>query len=286
MARPLRIEFAGAVYHVTSRGNARAAVFETDRDRETFFRILGVVVRRFNWLCHAYCLMTNHYHLLIETPEGNLSVGMRQLNGVYTQAFNRAHHRDGHVFRGRFAAILVEKERHLLALCRYVILNPVRAAIVERPEEYRWSSYLPTLGKATKPALLTTGWLLGNFSNTLTESRRRYRQFVNAGMDDVESPWGKLSGQILLGTEDFVQRAKELLGGKVDIPEIPKRQRLVGRPALTELFPPGTVMQKQVRNALICLAHETYGYTLKELARVLGVHYTTISKAVNRQESS
>jgi REP element-mobilizing transposase RayT len=284
MARPLRIEFAGAVYHVTSRGNARADIFEADSDRETFLRILGAVVKRFNWLCHAYCLMNNHYHLLIETPEGNLSAGMRQLNGVYTQAFNRAHRRDGHVFKGRFTAILVEKESHLLELCRYVVLNPVRAGMVERPEQYRWSSYRPTLGKAAKPALLTTGWLLGNFSSTLAESRRRYRQFVTAGMDDIESPWGKLSGQILLGTEEFVQKAKELLGGKVDIPEIPTRQRHVGRPTLADLFPPATVMQKQLRNRLVRLAHGTYGYTMKELSQVLGVHYTTISKVINSEE--
>ena len=284
MARPLRIEFAGAVYHVTSRGNARADIFEADSDRETFLRILGAVVKRFNWLCHAYCLMNNHYHLLIETPEGNLSAGMRQLNGVYTQAFNRAHRRDGHVFKGRFTAILVEKESHLLELCRYVVLNPVRAGMVERPEQYRWSSYRPTLGKAAKPALLTTGWLLGNFSSTLAESRRRYRQFVTAGMDDIESPWGKLSGQILLGTEEFVQKAKELLGGKVDIPEIPTRQRHVGRPTLADLFPPATVMQKQLRNRLVRLAHGTYGYTMKELSQALGAHYTTISKVINSEE--
>ena len=284
MARPLRIEFPGAVYHVTSRGNARADIFEADGDRETFLKILGLVVKRFNWLCHAYCLMNNHYHLLLETLEGNLSAGMRQLNGVYTQAFNRAHRRDGHVFKGRFAAILVEKETHLLELCRYVVLNPVRAAMVERPEQYRWSSYLPTLGKTAKPELLTTEWLLGNFSSTLVESRRRYRQFVKARTDNIESPWQKLSGQILLGTDAFVQRAREFLGGKVDIPEIPRKQRHLGRPALTEIFPPGTIMQKQVRNRLARLAHETYGYTLKELSRALGVHYTTISKVINGKE--
>ncbi len=194
MARPLRIEFPGAVYHVTSRGNARADIFEDDSDRELFLKILGQVVKRFNWLCHAYCLMGNHYHLLIETPEGNLSAGMRQLNGVYTQAFNRAHHRDGHVFKGRFKAVLVEKESHLLELCRYVVLNPVRAAMVKQPEEYRWSSYLPTVGKGATPALLTTGWLLANFSTSLPESRRRFRQFVKEGMQGAEPQRARGSG--------------------------------------------------------------------------------------------
>ncbi len=283
MARPLRIEFPGAVYHVTSRGNARENIFVADGDRKRFLKILGLVVRRFNWLCHAYCLMDNHYHLLIETPEGNLSGGMRQLNGVYTQAFNRAHRRDGHILKGRFAAILVEKESHLLALCRYVVLNPVRAAMVERPEQYRWSSYLPTLGNVARPALLTTEWLLGNFSPALSESRRRYRQFVREGMELSESPWEELSGQILLGTEAFVQRAKGLLGRKADNLEIPRRQRHVGRPSLDDLFSPGTAIQKKERDRVIRVAHGKHGYTLKELSEALGVHYTTISKVVNRQ---
>ena len=249
-----------------------------------FLKILGQVVRRFNWLCHAYCLMGNHYHLLIETPEGNLSAGMRQLNGVYTQAFNRAHRRDGHILRGRFAAVLVEKESHLLELCRYVVLNPVRAAIVARPEQYHWSSYLPTLGKAARPALLTTEWLLRNFSTALPESRRRYRQFVREGMDSNESPWEKLSGQILLGTEAFVRQAKELLRGREDSPEIPRTQRQVGRPSLEALFSPGTATQKLERNRLIRLAHGTHGYTLKAISQTLGVHYTTISKVINSEE--
>ncbi len=285
MARPLRIEFPGAVYHVTSRGNARADIFDVDSDREIFLKILGQVVRRFNWLCHAYCLMDNHYHLLIETPEVNLSAGMRQLNGVYTQAFNRAHGRDGHVFKGRFKAVLVEKENHLLELCRYVVLNPVRAAMVERPEQYPWSSYLPALGKAASPAFLTTEWILGNFSASLAEARRRYRQFVQEGLDAAESPWEKLSGQILLGSEAFVQQAKELLGGREDIPEIPRTQRHVGRPSLDELFPPGTAARKQERNSLIHLAHGTHGYTLKEISEILGVHYTTISKVINSDKN-
>ncbi len=285
MARPLRIEFPGAVYHVTSRGNARADIVEDDSDRELFLKILGQVVKRFNWLCHAYCLMGNHYHLLIETPEGNLSAGMRQLNGVYTQAFNRAHHRDGHVFKGRFKAILVEKESHLLELCRYVVLNPVRAAMVKRPEEYRWSSYLPTVGKEAMPALLTTGWLLANFSTSLPESRRRFRQFVKEGMQGGEAPWEKLSGQIVIGTEKFVQWAKELIGEKEGVAEIPRTQRHVGRPAIEALFPPGAKLSKQERNRLIRLAHGTHGYTLKEISQGLGAHYTTISKVINSDKN-
>lgn len=129
MARPLRIEYPGAVYHLTSRGNRQEAIFQDDEDRYGFLDIFGKTVRRYNWICHAYCLMDNHYHLLVETPDGNLSLGMRQLNGLFTQLINRRHGKVGHVFQGRFKSILVEKEAHLLELCRYVVLNPVRAKL-------------------------------------------------------------------------------------------------------------------------------------------------------------
>ena len=136
MARPLRIEYEGAVYHVTSRGNGRQSIFCVDSDREAFLEVLSDTVRRFGWICHAYCLMTNHYHLLLETPEANLSRGMRHLNGVYTQAFNRRHMRSGHVMQGRFKGIVVEKESHLLELVRYVVLNPVRAKTVRSAKDW------------------------------------------------------------------------------------------------------------------------------------------------------
>jgi len=129
MARPLRLEFPGALYHVTARGNARQAIVLDDRDRALFLVCLGEVVLRFGWICHAYCLMDNHYHLLIETPEGNVSRGMRQLNGVFTQRMNRCHNRVGHLFQGRFKAIVVERESYLLELCRYIVLNPIRAGM-------------------------------------------------------------------------------------------------------------------------------------------------------------
>jgi REP element-mobilizing transposase RayT len=146
MTRPLRIEYPGAVYHITNRGNDKKAVFKDDQDRETFLKILAFVNKRYHWLCHAYCLMDNHYHLMIETPDGNLSLGMRQLNGVYTQARNKRHGKTGHLFQGRYKAILIQKDTHLLEVCRYVVLNPVRARMVEKPEDWRWSSYQATGG--------------------------------------------------------------------------------------------------------------------------------------------
>ena len=131
MARPLRLELSGGLYHVTARGDEREDIYLGDADREAWLEVLGQVCRRLNWLCHAWCQMSNHSHLLLETPDANLATGMRQLNGVYTQRFNRAHGRVGHVFQGRYKAVLVERDSYLLELARYVVLNPLRVKMVE-----------------------------------------------------------------------------------------------------------------------------------------------------------
>ncbi len=162
MARPLRIEYPGAVYHITNRGNDKKDIFKDDQDRETFLKILALVNKRYHWLCHAYCLMDNHYHLMIETPDGNLSLGMRQLNGVYTQARNKRRNKTGHLFQGRYKAILIQKDTHLPEVCRYVVLNPVRAKMVEKPEDWKWSSYRATAGKEQPHPCLTRIGYSGN----------------------------------------------------------------------------------------------------------------------------
>ncbi len=161
MARPLRVELSGGVYHITSRGDRREHIYLSDVDRDAWLELLGHVCARFNWVCHAYCLRSNHYHLVIETPEGNLSQGMRQLNGVYTQWVNRNHGRVGHVFQGRYKAILVEKDSYLLELARYVVLKPVRAGMVGDAGDWPWSSYLAMTGQVPVPVWLKTDWLLG-----------------------------------------------------------------------------------------------------------------------------
>jgi putative transposase len=284
MARQLRIEYPNAVYHVTSRGNARSDIFIDDTDRENFLGVTGKVVTRYNWLCHAYCLMDNHYHLLIETPDGNLSQGMRQLNGIYTQAFNRRHGRVGHILQGRFKAVIVEKESHLLELCRYVVLNPVRAGMVKEPQKWCWSSYRFTGSVAKKEPYLSTEWILSQFGQTKTEARKKYRQFVYDGMGEREAPWQKLKGQVILGSEMFIERVRELLGSKEKIREIPRLQRFAGRPALEALFPTGEHHAKNARNPAIFKAHVSYGYTLKEIADYLDIHYTTVSKIIKAED--
>ncbi|HJP54023.1 MAG: transposase [Rhodospirillales bacterium] len=181
MARPLRIEYPGAVYHLTARGNAREDIFLDDGDRRLFLDLLAETIARFRWLCHAYCLMGNHYHLLIETPEANLSRGMRHLNGVYTQRFNRTHGRVGHVFQGRYKAILVERDAHLLELCRYLVLNPVRAGMVRSARNWRWSSHRAMAGQVAAPEWLATDWLLARFGRRAAPARAAYRRFVIDG---------------------------------------------------------------------------------------------------------
>lgn len=271
MARPLRIEFPGALYHVTSRGNARQPIFLDDVDREGFIWRLGEVVQEHRWLCHAYCLMTNHFHLLIETPEANLSRGMRRLNGAYSQHFNRRHDRVGHLLQGRFTGILVERESHLLELSRYVVLNPVRAGMAARPEDYRWSSLPATLGLAPAPAWLATVALLERF-----RSRARYSEFVREGMGR-DSPWTNLRGAVL-GSDGFVERLGRCLDSSASQTEFRRRERLVHREPLEAHFPSDVAVSRPLRNDRIRRLVHSGRYSAAEIGRHLGLHYSTVSR--------
>ena len=283
MARPLRIQFPGAIYHVTSRGNAGQAIFIDDEGRDRFFDVLSIVVERFNWLCHAYCLMGNHYHLLIETLNGNLSKGMRELNGVYTQGFNQRYRRVGHLFQGRYKAIIVEKDNHLLSLCRYVVLNPVRVGLIKRPEQWRGSSYRATIGLVKRPSFLTDDWIVSQFGGRKRMATEKYRRFVMEGIDK-ESPWETLKGQIFYGTDEFIKQLSGLLDGKEKIKEVPRLQRYVARPSLSELFKGKKGKERKAEDKSIYAAYVRYGYTMKEIAEHLGFHYATISRAIKRLE--
>jgi len=283
MSRPLRIEFPGAVYHVTSRGNARQAIFIDDEDRGGFLDVLSMVVERFNWVCHSYCLMENHYHLLIETPDGNLSKGMRELNGVYTQGFNQRYKRVGHLFQGRYKAIMVEKDHHLLSLCRYVVLNPERAGLIKKPEQWRWSSYRATVGLTKKPSFLTVDWVLSQFGGQKKGAIEKYKRFVIEGMGK-ESPWETLRGQIFWGTDEFIKQLRGLLDEKEKIKEVPRVQRYVARPTLGEFFKGEKGKERTVEDREIYDAYVRFGYTMKEISDHLGYHYATVSRAIKRAE--
>lgn len=276
MARPLRIEYDGALYHVTSRGNARKSIFAGDEDRKIFLDTLSKVNDKYNFLCHSYCLMDNHYHLLIETPDGNLSEGMRQLNGVYTQRYNRRNKKVGHVFQGRYKAILIQKEIHFLEVCRYIVLNPVRARAVKFPREWEWSSYKATAGLVKPHNSLTTDCILEQFGEKSRDAEREYRGFVRSGIEE-KTLWEKLKGQSILGDVDFVAMLIGYVKESKDIIEIPRNQRYVDRPSLKELF-----REKQKRNRRITEAVYEYGYSQREVADHIGMHYSTISRLLNK----
>lgn len=224
MARPLRIEYPGAVYHVMARGHERANLFRDDIDREKFVALLAATAREEAWEVHAYCLMGNHYHLLVETPLGELSHGMRSVNGRYSQWFNWRHKRRGHVLEGRFKAVLVQKQKHLLELVRYVVLNPVRAGLAARVGDWRWSSYLATAGRQDAPDWLKVDWTLDQFERSRSAARQAYRRFVAEGKGSGEDVEGLLR-QPYLGDREFRKRVQAMLDGKPPKDEIPLRYR-------------------------------------------------------------
>ena len=273
MSRPLRLEFCGALYHVTSRGDRGETIYEDDEDRERFLQILGRVVRDFNWICHAYCLMDNHYHLLIETRDGNLSRGMRQLNGVFTQASNRRHGCGGHLFQGRYKAILADADAYLLELARYIVLNPVRAGMVADPGEWRWSSYRAMRGEAPPPPWLAVDGLLSLFAKRRSTAVQRYLRFVAEGQG-LPSIWAQLNRQVFLGDDAFIQRTRAVLAGAIEDVNIPRAQRRPPALPLADFVGHGD------RDAAMAAAHATGEYSYQQIAKAFGVHFTTVGRVV------
>ena len=276
MARPLRIEFSGALYHVTGRGNGSADIYLDDDDRILFNEVLAEVCKQFNWFLYAWCQMNNHYHLLIETPDANLSKGMRYLNGVYTQRFNRKHQRVGHVFQGRFKGILIERDAYLLELCRYIVLNPVRAGMVVSAKKWIWSSYRYTAGLEASVKWFDQKWILKLFAKTRKKAIKAYRAFVVDGVDQA-SPWQHLQNQIYLGSDDFVIEMQSGIKQDQSLSQIPRAQK---RPVPKSIK--YYVKHSQSRNEAICLAYRSGGYSLAELGEYFSLHSSTISRVVNK----
>jgi putative transposase len=272
MARPLRICIPNGVYHVIARGNERAPIYRDDADRFRFLRTLARVVDRFGWHCHAYCLMGNHYHLVVETPRPNLPTGMQQLNGGYAQGFNERHHRCGHVFQARYRSILVEKDSHLLALCRYVVLNPVRAGLCPGPAAYYWSSYQATAGQAPVERFLVVDWILGNFATSRPAAQVRYRAFVAEGARDALG--GRVRGERLGGATLLSDR----FGHDPPLAEIPRVQIEPLPPTLPEIF-------ARHPDAPVATAYRRHGYTLRAIAEHLECHYSTVSRRLQWEEA-
>jgi REP-associated tyrosine transposase len=287
MARPLRIEYPGAFYHVTSRGNEQKDVFKSRKDREKFLDYLASATERYGAAVHAYCLMSNHYHLLLETPAGNLSEIMRHINGAYTTYFNVKRKRSGHLFQGRYKAILVEADEYLAELSRYIHLNPVRAGIVERPEHYQWSSYQSFTGQSKQPEWLRTGFILSCFAKKEEDARRKYRSFVEDMIGkEYENPLLETFGSSILGSAEFVGEISSThVRGKEDA-NIPALRQFANRPTPEEVMKEAEAVfadnEKLARQASIYLCHKYSGMKLREIGDRFNMRDTAISEASRR----
>ncbi|WP_268992791.1 MULTISPECIES: transposase [unclassified Janthinobacterium] len=274
MTRPLRLEFAGALYHVTSRGDRRRAIYRDDTDRLAWQKVLALVCERHHFVVHSFCQMGNHYHLLVETVEANLSQGMRQLNGLYTQHFNRRHKLVGHVLQGRYKAILVQKENYLLELARHIVLNPVRAHMVASPDDWYWSSHHYVLNNVVPPCWLTRDWLLSQFGATRDEAVANYARFVAAGMGET-SPLAHTCHQLLLGDDAFVSTHQQSQRSNA-FKYAPRQQRRAATLSLAQYQ-----ARYSDRDEAMARAYLSTAFTMPHIAAAFHVSSRTVSRAVS-----
>jgi REP element-mobilizing transposase RayT len=288
MARPLRIEYPGAFYHITSRGNERKEIYMDTGDREKFLFYLETAAERYGSAVHVYCLMGNHYHLLLETPRGNLSQIMRHVNGAYTSYFNAKRERSGHLFQGRYKAILVDADVYASELSRYIHLNPVRAGMVQRPEEYPWSSYGSYVGMMKKPSWCTVDFILRYFGEDRPAAQKRYHEFVHDLIGkEYRSPLEDTFASTILGGEEFIHRIKsEQLRGKMVDRDVPALREISRGPSIKEIvkeveavFDEGSSLTKQ---ASYYLCHRYSGKTLREIGSYFRVGESAVSLGSRR----
>ncbi len=299
MARPLRIEYEGAWYHVMNRGAARQATFRSKQHYELFLHLLLEINRRFQVEIHAYCLMPNHYHLLIRTPLANLSKAMRHLNSLYTRHFNLTTQRDGPLFRGRFKSIIVDSENYLLRLSRYIHLNPVKAKMIQKPEKFPWSSYQFYLDQRNKPDWLYSDATLNRFGNK--QQRRKYQLFVNEGIDkETNSFYEKIQRIPILGSDAFTKTITETyLKDKIPDYEVTAHRQALQKqlPSIKKIFhltakfakvSPDLLMktnskEKNIPRAMAIYVAIHYAHPIKDIARFLGnISYSAVAKAYSR----
>lgn len=298
MARPLRLEHPGAIWHVTARGNGRCDIVRSDRDRTIFVTTLGEVVALSRWRLHAWVLMRNHYHLVVETPEPTLSYGVKRINESWAQTFNAIHRRVGHLFQGRFKGIVVERESHLLELLRYVVLNPVRCGAVDHAGDYPWSNYRATAGLGPVPPWLDTQWTLSQFGDgSLAERCEAYRRFVADGRGASYNPWEQLVGRIYLGGAAFCDRMQSLVGDRREIREFALDERIFVRPSfefVLECVADGFSLPVErlrrrshdpARKALAALAWKETGMTLEAIGEWMGITGQAAGRLVRHSDA-
>ena len=295
MARPLRIEYEGAFYHVTSRGNERKKIYYAKSDYEKFKSYLKDGQDKYGYLLHCYVLMANHYHLLLETPQGNLQKVMHHINGSYTGYINRRRKRSGHLFQGRYKAILIDRDNYLLELSRYIHLNPVRAGIVEKPEDYPYSSYKSYIARK-KEDIVYRDLVLGIVSKGRTDARRSYQLFIERGIGEADqNPLKEVYGGCILGRKRFIKEAlgrlKDGIGAKE---EISRRKELQFFHECDEIIdivseqlevPRDELFRKRGwgRDLTIHLMKKYSGMTNKEIGRLVGgLSYSAVTRARER----
>jgi REP element-mobilizing transposase RayT len=227
MARQLRVEFEGAFYHITSRGNLGENIFIKEGDKQKFLEILKRTKNRYGYFLHAYALMDNHYHLLIETPRANISQIMQNINTSHTVYINKKYQRRGHLFQGRFKGIIVDKDAYLVTLSRYIHLNPVRANLVDRPENGRWTSYWSYVNGKGSDELVSSEDTLRCFSVRKGDAGRKYKMFVESGISRVSNPFEDLESGLVLGRDAFIEKIMNLLGKVNADDELPQIRRLI-----------------------------------------------------------
>jgi putative transposase len=272
MARPLRLQVAGGIYHVVARGDRGDPIYRDDADRRIFLRVAARVASRLEWRFLAYCLMRNHYHLVVQTPRPNLARGMQQLNGTYAQRFNQRHDRTrAHLFQGRYHGALVQRDSHLLEVIRYVAWNPVRAGLCDQPASWRWSSHRAALG-LEPPGLVSVDALLSYFGDAAEVSRRVYSAFV----DRKEPEQSPTENAVIVGSDGFLRASLPQERPSREIPKAPWR---AVRPRLQQL------LAEHDRDEAFARAYRDFDYTMREIAEAADCHYSTVSRRVHRWES-
>jgi putative transposase len=278
MARRRRLQFPGAVYHVMSRGNRKSMIVDDDDDRRMFMKTFSETARDCDVRVYASCLMGTHYHALLDTPRSNLSEFIRTLNTEYSKAFNRRHERVGHTFEQRFHSLVVQREKYLRRVARYVALNPVKARLCPDAADWPWGTHRATAGLEDAPAWLHRDWLRWAFrADLLPDAQRRYQAYVR---DPAGLTWS-VDMATALGTARFKKAVAESLAGDRQDRLIPIDCRRCVQPSLEHVFSDEEGHSRS-RDALILLAHVTHGYRLADIARFLAVAPSTVSKALSR----
>ncbi|MDP8262375.1 MAG: transposase [Candidatus Ancaeobacter aquaticus] len=292
MSRPLRIEYPGALYHVTARGNERKNIFGSERDNEKFLSYIESAHDKFGLIVHAYCLMPNHYHLLIETPHSNLCKCMHFINSSYTKYFNIKTKRAGHLFQGRYKSILVDKDNYLMALTRYLHLNPVKAKTHKKPQEYKWSSYRYYVLNDPAPLYMHTEFTLGFFN----KNKNEYRKYVEVDSNNiVDGPYNKINVGCILGDDDFVREVKEkyiAVDRKTrDLPDLRNitKRNLSPNTIRQKIKSHGIINEQEINKIMVYLLRKMTDMSLAEVARSVyddKIGVSGVSQITRRMEAS